>query len=170
MKSFQFFFYKCDRFSAGRFLGRDIKNTQWWGSISSPQVFSENIQLQLLKLLMTPLVSQKGFLGSSYEGQGTRSNKIISEKRRFLNWSLDKKEGWPCEMHHHYVLLSSPSLPLPSNDREKHDEFCRFVGCKSEKKKKSSFISPSCSFSFQMISVLHMLSLIFKMFYCLLHI
>lgn len=37
----------------------------------SLQVFSENMQPPLLKLLMTSLVSQKGLLGSSYEGHGT---------------------------------------------------------------------------------------------------
>lgn len=37
----------------------------------SLQVLSENMQLPLLKLLMTSQVNQKGLLGSSYEGHGT---------------------------------------------------------------------------------------------------
>lgn len=50
-----------------------------------------------------------------------------------------------------------------------HDEFCRFVGCKSEKEIKLHLTLYSFS-PFQMISVLHMLNLMFNMFYCLQYI
>lgn len=63
------FSFKCGCFSAGRH-----EEHTYLGYINggdSLQVLSENMQLPLLKLLMTSQVNQKGLLGSSYEGHGT---------------------------------------------------------------------------------------------------
>lgn len=99
---------------------------------------------------MTSLVSQKGLLGSDktpYEGQGTRSNGIVSLRRRLPNRQVEagQEQGWPCKTHHHYTLMSSPSLLPHSLDGETYDEFCRFFGCKLNKKNSGS-LSPLANF------------------------
>lgn len=132
-----------------RFLRKDIKNTccSWWSSLHFSTVVSRKHIITIVKVC-----GQKHDIFFFLY-------RIKHNLQCFTVTSMLLNADDPVK-HITVTLLSSPSLLPHSLDGETYDEFCRFAGCNSNKKKVKAFF-------FQIISVLYVLNLGFELVYCI---